>query len=70
MLLLRCKKIDPLFDGLRESITILDQYYVPTRYPDALAGMTASGVYHEEEAREAVEYAEKVLEFVMERVKG
>ena len=70
VLLGRCKKIDPLFDGLREPITILDQYYVPTRYPDALAGMTASGVYHEEEAREAVEYAEKVFEFVMKRVKA
>lgn len=69
MLLVRCKEIDLTFDELREPVAILDQYYIPTRYPDALAGMTASGVYHEEEAREAVEYAEKILEFVMQRLK-
>lgn len=68
-LLEHCKKIDPAFDEFREMVAIIDQYYIPTRYPDALAGMTASGVYHEEEAREAVEYAEKILKFIVARVK-
>lgn len=63
-LLVRCKEIDSAFEEFEEPVAILDQYYVPTRYPDALAGMTPSGVYHEGEAREAVEYAEKIVKFV------
>lgn len=68
-LLERCKKIDSAFDKFREMVAIIDQYYIPTRYPDALAGIAASGVYHEEEAREAVKYAKKILKFVLKQVK-
>lgn len=68
-LLNRCEEIDAAYGELRELIAILDQYYVPTRYPDALAGMTASGIYHEEEAQEAATYAERILKFIEQRMK-
>ncbi len=49
-------------------MVILDQYYVPTRYPDALPGMSPSGAYRETEAKEALEYAEKIVALVTRKI--
>ncbi len=40
---------------------IVDQYYIPTRYPDSIPGGLATGLPGEAEAREAVEIAERLL---------
>ena len=48
--------------GMTEEIILLDRFYIPTRYPDALPGSLEDGLPDKEEAREALELAKKVLE--------
>jgi len=50
------------FDNLREEILLLDRFYIPTRYPDALPGMLPEGLPSEDDAREALNTAKKVFE--------
>lgn len=42
---------------LEEAARILDQYYISTRYPDALAGAMPYETYTEKQAAEALEFA-------------
>ncbi|MBI4125808.1 MAG: HEPN domain-containing protein [Deltaproteobacteria bacterium] len=56
------KKLPELkLDWWMESLTIIDGYYVPLRYPDAAAGTKASGPPNEEEAKEALKTAEEIF---------
>ncbi len=49
----------------------LDQYYIPTRYPNGLPGGVPSRFYNDpEEAQEAMELARAVLEMVERKVGG
>lgn len=41
-----------------EPMGVLDQYHLPTRYPDALPGSTPFEVFSEAQARDAVDSAE------------
>ena len=43
---------------------ILDRYYVPTRYPNAWPSGAPYRHYTEGDAREAIEYANRVMDFV------
>ena len=43
---------------------MLDRYYVPTRYPNAWPSGAPHRHYTEGDAREAIEYASKVMGFV------
>jgi len=43
---------------------VVDQYYIPTRYPDGIPGGTPTGMPSNAEAQEAIEAAEKILQFV------
>jgi HEPN domain-containing protein len=45
---------------LREACVILDQYYVPTRYPDAVIGTKSTGLPTQTEAKEALALARKI----------
>jgi HEPN domain-containing protein len=45
----------------RENLAILDQYYVPTRYPNGLPGGIPSDVYTPTQATEAVDAARRVV---------
>lgn len=54
--------------ALVERAVKLDQYYIPTRYPNGLPGGVPSRFYTDpEEAREAMELARSVLEMVEEK---
>jgi HEPN domain-containing protein len=46
----------------------LDQFYVSTRYPNALPGSVPALVYDEEIARPAVSLAGEIIDFVQERL--
>lgn len=52
-------------------VKLLERYYIPTRYPDALPGGLPDGMPNEADAREALEVARKSLErvtrFIQER---
>jgi HEPN domain-containing protein len=41
---------------------LLDRFYIPTRYPDALPGSLEEGMPRKDEAQEALDLATKVLE--------
>lgn len=53
---------------LRANIAIIEDYYVPMRYPDAAAGMKATGPPNQTEAAEALQTAEKVFECVIQTI--
>lgn len=63
-----CIPLDPAFSPLAADCAVVDQYYVVTRYPDAVPGGTPSGRPGEAEATEAVAAAERILQFVAPRV--
>ena len=54
---------------LRAQAVILEQYYLTTRYPDAVAAPAIpSEIFTKEQAEEAYKDAEKVLEFVKKKL--
>ena len=50
--------------------SILDGYYVPTRYPNSLPDGIPAEVYTADAAKEAVELAAEVVEFVRGKIGG
>jgi len=62
-----------LLEGLREKVTVpeevlrcgrlLDRFYIPTRYPNSWESGIPQEYYGEEDARQALDCAEKVLRF-------
>lgn len=50
--------------------SILDGYYVPTRYPNSLPDSIPARVYTEEAARESVRLAGEIVRYVGERLKS
>jgi HEPN domain-containing protein len=51
------EEISTLMDGAKR----LDQYYIPTRYMNAFSEGSAKSHFTEEQAKEAIEIAEKIL---------
>ncbi|MFH7835458.1 MAG: HEPN domain-containing protein [Candidatus Aenigmatarchaeota archaeon] len=50
---------------------ILDRYYIPTRYPDALPGHAVPyTLYTEKDAQEALSFAREIVEKVKQRIEG
>ena len=57
------------FQSLLEGAGMLDQYYIPTRYPDALAEPAVPfESYTQEQATKALAMAQQMLEFVRHRL--
>lgn len=48
-------------DDLRKELAVLDQYYIPTRYPNGLPGGTPYEVYSGEQAAVATGVCERVI---------
>lgn len=46
---------------LRDELILMDRFYIPTRYPDALPGSLPEGLPKEKEAKEALEIADKAV---------
>ena len=55
--------------GLAEEIILLDRFYIPTRYPDAIPGSLEEGLPEKEDAQEAFDLAKKVLETIGAKLK-
>lgn len=51
----------PVMARFRDSLAVLDQYYVPTRYPNGLPGGIPSDVYTGDQAAAAVDTARHVV---------
>ena len=58
----------PEFANLRADAGILDQYYIPTRYPNGLPGGFPFMAFNEEQARNAIAAAERFLRLAAERI--
>ncbi len=56
------------FDEMREDILLLDRFYIPTRYPDALPGSLPEGLPNKENAEEALEVAKKIYKLAIEYI--
>jgi len=61
---------EPRFGELVQRWSILDSYYVPTRYPNSLPDSIPARVYTREAAQEGVQLAGDVVSFVSERLAG
>ena len=60
---------DATFQPLLEKAGVLDQYYIPTRYPDALADPAVPfESYTREQASQALSFAREMVEFVKRKV--
>ena len=47
--------------GVRNLVAVLDQYYIPTRYPDALPGGVPSTLYGKTDSARALAAAQEAL---------
>lgn len=56
---------DDMFAGIDGDIVLLDRFYIPTRYPDALPGSLAAGLPGRAEAQEAFNVASAVIGMVL-----
>lgn len=53
-----------LYDRLKDFLkagTILDRFYIPTRYPNGLPELTPGEAYMEEDAEECIRHANEIL---------
>jgi HEPN domain-containing protein len=53
-----------MFKDLRNNLILLDRFYIPTRYPDALPGSLSEGLPRKEDAEESLKLAVKIVERV------
>lgn len=60
-LLGKCEAHDAEFARFLNDCIVVDQYYIPTRYPDGVPGGLPGGTPSEEQAREAIAAAERIL---------
>lgn len=66
----RTLNYESAFEKFLEKAKVLDQYYIPTRYPDALAPPAVPyESYTKKQAEEAIKIAKEILEGVEEKIK-
>jgi HEPN domain-containing protein len=58
-----CGKIDSEFRSFLPEMATLSQFYAPTRYPDAIIGMTPMGLPNKDLAFEALNNAKEIIQF-------
>lgn len=68
VLLKLCTQIDKEFNEITDMCIKLDDYYIPTRYPDALPGMLPEGLPDKTDAEEAISVLEDIITFVSKRI--
>lgn len=68
-LLVSCQAFDTDFRELEEVCEQLDQYYLPTRYPDALPGMAPEGLPTYAHAEQAVELLRRALGWIENKLR-
>ncbi len=55
-----------LMGELSDELRLLDRFYIPTRYPDALPGMLPGGMPRQRDAEEALGLARSALQRVID----
>ena len=59
---------EPLPEDLKEAGLLLDRYYIATRYPNGLPQGVPGEYFLDKDAKEAIAYADRILEFVRRRL--
>lgn len=54
-------EVDSRLEKIRQECIVLDQYYIPTRYPDAVIGSKPTGLPSLQDAEEALQMAKAVF---------
>jgi len=62
-LLILCIKADENFNQFKESVLILDKYYIEPRYSESLE------VYSKKEAQQAIRFVEEIKKFIFRKLK-
>ena len=58
-------KLEPMFRIIEKPARRLDTFYIPTRYPNGLAGdLSPSEFYCREDAEQCLSFAESILKIV------
>lgn len=60
--------VEPQLSSFKEEVNFLNQFYIPTRYPDIAAGSLEESLPSREEAVRAVKYAQEIFNFVKEKI--
>lgn len=68
LLLKVCSNLDATFKLLDKTWIMLDNYYIPTRYPDALPGMLPDGMPNKDDAKKAITILEEVFKFILNKI--
>jgi HEPN domain-containing protein len=55
---------------LRDDLAVLDQYYIPTRYPNGLPGVLPYEVYTRRQAESALEVSRRVIGIARRALEG
>jgi HEPN domain-containing protein len=63
-----CAGYDAPFGDLLDACRQLDQYYIPTRYPNGIPEGIPHDVYTPAQAAQAVQLAQSVVDFISERL--
>lgn len=63
-LLQQCVLLDSGFSHFLTDCIRVDQFYIPTRYPDGIPGGLPEGLPNEEQAKTALDAASKILQYV------
>ncbi|WP_456327087.1 HEPN domain-containing protein [Archaeoglobus sp.] len=68
-LLKRAMEYDESFKDCK-SASVLDKYYIPTRYPNGLPGGVPYEAFDEADAKRAIELAKSVIEIVKKKLEA
>ena len=66
----KCGQFDADFGELQSAYRRLDRYYITTRYPNGLPGLVPAEYFEEDEAREAVNWAERIVELARAKIEA
>lgn len=59
-----CEHLDPAFSQFLDDCIRIDEYYIPTRYPEGIPGIASSGMPSKTAAENTINAANNILEFV------
>lgn len=63
-----CTEIGGDLEPLKDDLKLIDEFYIPTRYPDAVPGGLAEGLPGPGEAKSALETAATILQLIRSRL--
>jgi HEPN domain-containing protein len=63
-----CSELKTDLDPIKDEFKLIDEFYIPIRYPDSIPGGLPGGLPNEDDAKKALDTAAAVLELVRARI--